>query len=1507
MNHPDDTTILETLVEPTTTCNRTRCFTQPSLYTFCHCYARVTSDSLGIPSTHACTTLSRECANHPDATTIPKPVVKATTTCNRTRCSTQPSLYTPCHSYTRPTMRATWMPWHIVTPAPPLMTHSDFSLTLQRTRDEEAFFEDDAKKGRHDEYTEAEYTDAQAMNGDGGESSEDEDEPIQEPGDVWSILDDHAMIAEQSAESEAKAQRMAEEGVFNRAADPIESIVCFSGDGAGAFSEKLFVDTVVPILGSMHEAALTVMHDKLAKVTAFELALPQTQANKLFRATPAQCAGWHFWKRSDDPESLRKLPAKIATLLGMEIIRLQNLPKGLAVWDAEVQTIIATWFVRSALNNKAFATRWAHLLRCPSVARLSDAECEGWCNPGIELVSVSPGKIVSNFKVTPIISRLDIVVRATHENIAGKRFPFLPMEATVPLKIEQVGIPVELSADKDGFSEGMNVDKPKEKATSYHYKPVVTGKDSETGKPAACKADMHLMLAADSDFQIGNVEWCPVTCLTSIPTRALPTCVCHTHPHWSTSCSLPSFRNALAGFSDGTSVSFLRSTRTVRVCALAMSMHNTTMSHACYSYALLCPWQSESWREYLGPPHGQAVQTPQEGHEDGSYWAHPERDGRGRERAASGMDREERLACGEERQEYEARIALLNPRRTHGEGAYDGRRATCECLPLRCVRRSGSREGSNSDSCVATGCPEMPTCARGMPNGEGSMGEYCERLSPDAARTFPCLPSRGSWNSDRGCVASELDGEGMIGWCCESGLGGVTRTTSGLPWMSERGRRQIANVLSMGGLHDTARGTRTSISLAARVERVRSTAAMHLYARPHIHHVSAAFDTRCGEVWTLSPCLHTNPQASRNMSYIIATHLSTIRSLLLRARRIIRLPGDVSHLSSATCEARTHNNLSPSTRTYINIVGTYVDGTTPHVQPAPRPWYTITPHLKHTDTNPTDPSFLITLLFVSLSSILCVSKLYTIKYIHTQSYDHTQHAASHKNRLITSTRTRVNTSPYSSEIHRLVTILQATHELRPHVARRSVIISCLTSETLKPHTLTLLINLGNNYECYGLQHEWRMATLNARMCIIRYQCRRIREPIRRWERALISVIRMRKQIVHDNSTRQTADHESANTASQPRKRSSWAGPFRLACHGLSFISIRLRTLMRKWICWLNGEAYIPGPVRNRSSKNMHGSSKDPRPLYKPHVNDVRYRFHNVQSIREKIFRRQYLQTARLHCEVLGLAEVNCSDADEMESWAKDWPASGGVYYSTSHYQPNRGSSARGVAIFLASSLGKTNASCIWRDPLGRGIAIRADIHTRPTVIVLFHADCDSDSGQAASYDSLRENVPLIKECDYVWMLDANNVVDVSRDAHNDRGRDTTEGMTRGVTSMLSCAAKWGGESGHLTDAFRQLYPERREFTRSASRHGAVTRRRIDRILVSPRCLRRNATPFVERVTHVWPTDEDMIALQRLGSHSKWSDHAAVQLTMRYSDTPRPPKLWKFPGHVAPISERLRFR
>jgi hypothetical protein len=140
-------------------------------------------------------------------------------------------------------------------------------------------------------------------------------------------------------------------------------------------------------------------------------------------------------------------------------------------------------------------------------------------------------------------------------------------------------------------------------------------------------------------------------------------------------------------------------------------------------------------------------------------------------------------------------------------------------------------------------------------------------------------------------------------------------------------------------------------------------------------------------------------------------------------------------------------------------------------------------------------------------------------------------------------------------------------------------------------------------------------------------------------------------------------------------------------------------------------------------------------------------------------------------------------------------------------------------------------------------------------------------------------------------------VNNSLDEHNNGGRVRGGRMPNGVASMLNCADKWGGKNAHLVDAFRQIYPDLTEYTRSSHHTGTTTWRRIDRIMVSPRLCTQGLAPYVERVRHLWPSDAEMLALERTGSSSKWSDHAAVELTMRYSDTPRPPRTWKYPGHM----------
>ncbi len=111
---------------------------------------------------------------------------------------------------------------------------------------------------------------------------------------------------------------------------------------------------------------------------------------------------------------------------------------------------------------------------------------------------------------------------------------------------------------------------------------------------------------------------------------------------------------------------------------------------------------------------------------------------------------------------------------------------------------------------------------------------------------------------------------------------------------------------------------------------------------------------------------------------------------------------------------------------------------------------------------------------------------------------------------------------------------------------------------------------------------------------------------------------------------------------------------------------------------------------------LHTRSKT-QESYKPHVNDVRFRFHNVQGLTDKRFRQYYLNTARSNCEILALAETNCPDDATAHLWAKDWQGSGGTFWATAPHK------CRGMAILLSSTLGDTGAHVVWKDPLGNSI------------------------------------------------------------------------------------------------------------------------------------------------------------------------------------------------------------
>ncbi len=158
-----------------------------------------------------------------------------------------------------------------------------------------------------------------------------------------------------------------------------------------------------------------------------------------------------------------------------------------------------------------------------------------------------------------------------------------------------------------------------------------------------------------------------------------------------------------------------------------------------------------------------------------------------------------------------------------------------------------------------------------------------------------------------------------------------------------------------------------------------------------------------------------------------------------------------------------------------------------------------------------------------------------------------------------------------------------------------------------------------------------------------------------------------------------------------------------------------------------------------------------------------------------------------------------------------------------------------MAILLSSTLGDTGAHVVWKDPLGRAIAIKARIRNVPTMIIASHADSHTDSEQALFYEKLRSHIPYDPECTYVWLMDANNVSNPTLDARRSDGKQSDQTRPNGVSKLHVCAQEWGGVNTGgtaLQDAFRCRYPNATEFARHSMHSEHLNSwRRIDRIYV----------------------------------------------------------------------------
>ena len=113
--------------------------------------------------------------------------------------------------------------------------------------------------------------------------------------------------------------------------------------------------------------------------------------------------------------------------------------------------------------------------------------------------------------------------------------------------------------------------------------------------------------------------------------------------------------------------------------------------------------------------------------------------------------------------------------------------------------------------------------------------------------------------------------------------------------------------------------------------------------------------------------------------------------------------------------------------------------------------------------------------------------------------------------------------------------------------------------------------------------------------------------------------------------------------------------------------------------------------------------------------------------------------------------------------------------------------------------------------------------------------------------------------------------------------------------------------GDVSDVFRNLHPNKLEFSRLHSINKTIhSKGRIDRGYILERMIRGNAPRLISS-EHLWPCTSTLETFRNLDSTKKtWSDHAAFQMSIRYSDTKKTKQPWSLPLHLLQNTDTVDF-
>ena len=329
-----------------------------------------------------------------------------------------------------------------------------------------------------------------------------------------------------------------------------------------------------------------------------------------------------------------------------------------------------------------------------------------------------------------------------------------------------------------------------------------------------------------------------------------------------------------------------------------------------------------------------------------------------------------------------------------------------------------------------------------------------------------------------------------------------------------------------------------------------------------------------------------------------------------------------------------------------------------------------------------------------------------------------------------------------------------------------------------------------------------------------------------------------------------------------------------------------------------------------SGFNLEGNRGDGKKDSDNYQAVVKFRFHNVRGLSDDKFRQFYLNKARSSCDILVLAETNCTSTEDETRWEQDWTKKSAVFWASCTDNPGtRGANCRGMAVMISNRVPLQNAKIIAKDPGGRYIAIQCKLHDRDTIIVGCHADNGSDIDQEDFYERMKRDIPAATPgTDIILLGDFNNTTDRGKDVWYRDKKNTSNPIHQKYYERPKGIDALGALRSHLgdvTDVFRTLHPNKLEFSRLHTINRTIhSKGRIDRGYILERMIRGNA-PRLITSEHIWPCTSTLETLRNLDSTKKtWSDHAAFQMSIRYSDSKKTKQPWSLPLHLLQNTETV---